>query len=245
MLSHWLQRVNPVKRPLPAAAHDGTVPLPPETQDYLKRAYPGNHNYRIVRGRLVPSWKLVTRYNQLSRHYPQPLKSVLDLSCSKGYFVLAALADPTCQRAMGIDVVAESLEVCRSATRHLGCGARFEQLYLHELAARIDEFGGPFNTSLLVNTYQYMYLGGVRDSFCYDTHDEIFRLLREVTCGRLIFNNRTQLSDCQRDLRTLAEELGKAEEYRTDAVLAAAKKYFHLRYESTLGRYPLWVLEAR
>ena len=44
--------------------------------------------------------------------------------------------------------------------------ARFIKLRLHELAARIGQFGGPFQTSLMINCFQYVYFGSERSRDC-------------------------------------------------------------------------------
>lgn len=54
------------------------------------------------------------------------------------------------------------MKACVGASR-----ARFERLHLHELVERIDEFGGPFQTVLLVNAYQHLIFGSERSPVCY------------------------------------------------------------------------------
>ena len=237
--------------PLPGVLHlREAVPLPPELSSdvgvYLGDSYPSNQNYRIVDGRLVPKCKLSMRLKKLLPLYPQPLTSLLDVGCSKGYFVLAAASQPRCERALGIDIDRRDLDACEAVREHLAVqGARFENLRLHELADRIDEFGGPFQTVLLVNVYQYLYFGSSRSADCYLCHDEILRLIREICAGRLIFNNRTDLERVQDYCKNVAREKGYAEKYTTEHILAAASKYFRVTSLGKLGRYPLWALDAR
>jgi hypothetical protein len=221
-------------------------PLPADVRDYLADSYPHNHDYRVVAGQLRPKLQLWWRARRLKRLYPQPLTSLLDLSCSKGYFVHSAALEPTCQRALGIDVHRPDIDACRSVQAHLAIArARFEVLRLHELAERIDEFGGPFQTVLLVNAYQYLYFGSRRSAEAYKDHDAIFGYARRVCTDRLIFNNRMDFDR----LRGLGRRLGMrerlADSYSHGRILEAASKHFDLTRAGRLGRNELWVLDAR
>src|SRR5262249_1649178 len=175
--------------------------LSDDMRTFLSDSYPRNHTFAPVADRLVPHRKLAVRLAGLSRYYPSPLTSLLDLSCSKGFFVFHAAAQESCQRALGIDLSDECLAACR----RLKTGfirrehVRFERLTLPEMAARIDEFGGPFQTALLVNTYQYLFFGSTVAPAVGQDHCDIFRLLRSVCSGRLIFHNRLALADLQSD----------------------------------------------
>ena len=63
--------------------------LPPDVAGYVVGSYPQNHNYIVRQGRLVPRHKLKVRFEQLAGAYPEPLESLLDLSCSKGFFAVS------------------------------------------------------------------------------------------------------------------------------------------------------------
>lgn len=220
--------------------------LSAELVEYLANSYPHNHDYRITGGKLAPRCKLWVRLRKLIPLYPSPLTSLLDLSCCKGYFVAHAAMQPSCRRALGIDIHEPDLLACEAVKAHLGLSqARFERLRLHELASGIDDFGGPFQTVLLINTYQYLYFGSPRSPECYLSHDEIFRQIRRVCHGRVIFNNRTELHRVQKYGREKARELGHEGCYNTAAVKDAAAKYFRVNEHGTCGRYVLWTLEAR
>lgn len=219
--------------------------LDPAVLSYVNRSYPNNLNFSIRGRRLVPHRQLARRCARLGAHYSSPLTSLLDLSCSKGYFVLAAAQQPGCQRALGIDVFEHDVTVSRTVASHLQIpNARFEVLKLHELAERLAEFGGPFDTVLLVNTYQYLFFGGDRAAHCYESHQRIFDLIRQTCRGRLIFNNRTELKDCQNE-EAVARAGARANEYEPAKILAAAGQFFRPVAQEVLGRYPLWVLEAK
>ncbi len=219
--------------------------LDPAVLSYVNRSYPNNLNFSVRGRRLVPHRQLARRGAALARHYPKPLTSLLDLSSSKGYFVLAAAQQTGCSHALGIDVFEHDVTVSRTLASHLKIpNARFEVLKLHELAATIDKFGGPFDVALLVNTYQYLFFGSDRTADCYESHERIFELIRQTCRGRLIFNNRTELKDCQ-NKEAVARAGARADEYTTEKILGAAGKFFKPVVQDVLGRYPLWVLEAK
>jgi hypothetical protein len=61
--------------------------------------------------------------------YPRPITSLLDPSCCKGYLVFDADARPGCTRALGIDVFAHDVKVCRAVARATSASnVRFECL---------------------------------------------------------------------------------------------------------------------
>lgn len=233
-----------VARAAPQAAERPEIP--PHVRQYLGNSYPHNHDYRVVDGQLAPKCKLWVRLRKLMPLYPRPLVSLLDVSCCKGYFVNAAAQEPTCQRALGIDIHQPDLDACEAVKAHLGTSrARFERLRLHDAAARIDQFGGPFQTVLLVNTYQYLFFGSPRSADCYLNHDDIFAQLRRVCAGRVIFNNRTEFDRVQGYCRRVGQERGLEREYCTERILQTASKHFRVTQHGRVGRYPLWALDLR
>jgi hypothetical protein len=200
-----------------------------------------------VGDRLVAKWKLARRYRRITRLYPQPLTSLLDVGCSKGFFVLAADQQPCCDRALGIDVQRQEIEACEGAKAFLGADrATFLHLRLHELADSIESFGGPFQTVLVINCYQYLYFGSKRCPDRYLDHQEIFRLLRRLCSGRLIFNNRTELARVQQMPRRIAQETGHDERlYNTRQILAVAAEFFQVAARGHIGSIPVWTMDAR
>jgi len=221
--------------------------VPPGVQTFLGDSYPRNHTYSLLADSLVPSRKLATRVAGLSRHFPEPLTSLLDLSCSKGFFVFHAAAKETCRRALGIDLSDECLKACRQ----LNTGfihrerVRFEKLTLAGLAGRIEEFGGPFQTVLLVNTYQYLFFGSTVAPPIAQDHRHIFCLLRRVCSGRLVFHNRLSLADVQSDPRERAAITGTGARYNPEAIRDAATEFFRLTALRRWLGYPVWLLDAK
>lgn len=221
-------------------------PLAQEVAAYVASSYPHNHDYRVLRGQLKPRWKLWRRLGRLRRLYPEPLEELLDLSSCKGFFVLDAAQRPSCKRALGIDIHAPDLDASRAVAEHLGVsGARFEELTLSGLAESIDEFGGPFQTTLLVNTYPYLYFGSDRSDEHVPDHDELFRRMASVTSERLIFSNRIEFGVLPRHIQRRATELGLAGSYDGEAIRAAAERHFEVEEQRPLGRIPLWLLRAK
>ena len=228
---------------IPAA---GRPEISAEIRSYLENSYPNNHDYRVVNGKLVPRFKLCIRLRKLKPLYPRPLTSLLDLSCCKGYFVCQAALEPQCERVLGIDIHQPDLDASRAVRAHLGLDrVQIEKLELHELAERIDDFGGPFQTVLLINMYQYLFFGSSRSPHCYLSHDEILRHLQKVCSGRVIFNNRLEFDRLQDHCRQVAGQHGLQQEYSTARFLESAAKYFQVTPFGKVGRYPIWALDAR
>ena len=127
----------------------------------------------------------------------------------------------------------------------LGHGeGRFKQLQLHELADSINEFGGPFQTVLLVNSYQYLYFGSSRSPECYRDHETIFGLIRQVCSGRVLFSNRTELGELQRSCQAEAMKIGHQAHYTEEKILDAASRFFHVRPYGRIGKWPFWLLDV-
>ena len=214
-----------------------------KTLDYLESSYPSNHNYVLKQGKLIALGKLARRYQDISIHYPEGMQSLLDTSCSKGYFNFDAVQSYSCKRSMGIDVVENELEACAAVKKYLNEEiTNFEEMRLHDLASRIDEFGGPFDTALVINCYQYLYFGSSRFNASYMSHNSIFSDLRKVCDGRVIFSNRIEVKHLQEYPEKKFK--GMKELYDEQTIYAAASKYFEVKRVGKLGRYPLWTLDA-
>lgn len=226
-------------------------PMDPAVAAYVADSYPNNADYVVAEGALRPRRKLRARLRRILPLYAEPRDELLDLSSSKGYFVLEAAARPGCERALGIDVHERDVEAARAVAAHLGLAkARFELLGLRELAARIDDFGGPFRTVLLLNTYPYLYFGSDRGPAVASDHDELFRLLARVTGERLLFSNRVDFDVLQRHMQARARAAGLEGGYDRRSIRAAAERHFEVEVQRPLRfrwfqRLPLWVLRPR
>jgi len=213
---------------------------------YIESAYPSNHNYRIKSGRLIPKRKLLSRYQIIQPLFPKVMTSFAEIGSSKGFFVFSAANVPTCERSLGIDVNAYDIKMCQWLKTHLhNLPSRFENMRLHELAERIEDFGGPFQTVLLLNGYQYLYFGSDPFPAAYLDHDRIFKNLSQICSGRIIFNNRIALADCQNVARIQQCDKAAVGNYTEEKVLQVAERYFQVTKHGKIGRYPLWTLDAR
>ena len=219
--------------------------LSEEHQHYAENSYPSNHTYQIKKGVLVPKRELAKRYHKIQKLYPRTLTSLLDASSSKGFFVFDASRKPTCERALGIDIHDYDIDFCDRLKQHTNNEqAQFARLTLSELANRIDEFGGPFQTVLVINCYQYLYFGSDISPESHETHDEIFANLRRVCSERVIFNNRVNLEDCQNSTQVQASPQ-KAEHYSKIEIFTAASNYFEVTQHGRIGKYPLCTMDVK
>lgn len=187
--------------------------------------------------RLIPRKKLKERYEQLWSAYPEALDSLLHLSCLKGYFVFEIAARLGCGRVIGIDIDDRDLNACCAVKEVLGSSAQFAKLHLYELADSINSFSGPFQTVLLINCYQYLHFGSSRFLACYLSNDGTFALRRRVRCGRIVFGNRTELSQLQRCCCAEAAQLLCKGDHNSDAIQAAAARRCNTAEFGRLGAY--------
>ncbi|MDB5385884.1 MAG: hypothetical protein JWM11_1530 [Planctomycetaceae bacterium] len=220
--------------------------LPAEISQSVSDSYPPNHNYSVVDDRLLPSRKLGTRVAHFRKYYPRQLTSLLDLSCSKGFFVFDAARESTCERALGIDLCDKTLATCRQLKQHFEHSERvsIEKLSLAELACQIDAFGGTFETALLVNTYQYLFFGSPIAPALSRDHCEIFRQIRRVCHGRVIFHNRVTLNRVQKHIRETADGAEWGRFYTPEAIRSAASEFFRVTELPVWGGHPVWLLDA-
>jgi hypothetical protein len=247
VLQHLWERVQPIN--CDSLSCDGfrdLTQLPTEIRERVRSSYPSNHNFSVDASRLIPSRKLATRVAHFRQFYPQPLRSLLDLSCSKGFFVFDAAREKTCVRAMGIDLCDKTLETCYRLRERFAHPERvvLERLALAELSQQIDQFGGPFDTVLLVNTYQYLYFGSSIAPALSRDHCEIFRHIRSVCSGRVIFHNRISFQRVQKHLQETAEGAEWGRFYTPKAIKSAASEYFRVTEKPVWGGHPVWLLDA-
>lgn len=224
---------------------ENTLEMSDEYKRYITSEYPQNHTFKIVNNKIQPRYKLATRYKKLLQLYPDILTSFLDIGCSKGFFVFSANDFQQCTRSMGIDVNQYALNICRWLKQNLQIPTvHFEKMRLHELAERIEEFGGQFQTVLLVNAYQYLYFGSDNYRDAYHDHDFIFKNLRKICSHRIVFNNRVELQDCQ-NVNCIDYNDIPAQNYSEERMLEAAAKYFTITRHGRIGKCPLITFDAK
>ncbi|HVY54040.1 MAG TPA: hypothetical protein VHA13_05925 [Gammaproteobacteria bacterium] len=221
--------------------------VPPKVKEYLnylKTADPQIQNYQIKKNRLIPKRELSKRYRRIRELFPDPMNSFLDVSSSKGFFVFSASEFPECTRSLGIESYQYDIEVCRWLKDYLHNDVvQFEFMRLDELAERIEEFGGPFQTVLVANVYQHFYFGSSRYTGGYLSHDDIFKNLRKLCSERIIFNNQVNLEDCQNT--NLDKNSSNNVDYSAEKLLEAASKYFHIVPHGSIGGHPLWTMDVK
>ncbi len=202
---------------------------------HLADAYPRNHNYRVMRGKLKPSWRLKRRYKRISALYPRQLNSFCDIGSCKGYFCIqAALRGAD---TLGIDVDEADLTASRAVAEYFGLpNIRFAYKTLTELASE----GGAFDVVQVINTYHYLYFGSGRAEACAQDHDALFKLLHSVITsgGRLIFSNCEDPKRLPSGARATPAALA---DYNPQAIRRAASRYFTIQKQRALGTRPLWV----
>ncbi len=220
--------------------------LSPLVREHLAGSYPRNHAYFIAGQRLIPRWRLWRRYRRIRALYPKGFRSLVDLSASKGWFCLHAAQRLRADRVVGIDLHEPDLAASRAVRDHLGLeGVRFEELRLHELHADLERFGGPFDVSLVINLYHYLFFGSRRAEDHYGSHEEIFRLLRGLTGQALILSNCTEVDHLPRHMQVIAREQGRADEYTSQKIWDAAEQFFDVVDHGRLGKRPLWRLTPK
>ena len=217
-----------------------------EYRKYAEKSYPSNHTYKILDKELRPKCKLALRYQRIKKLFPEKLTSMIDVGCSKGFFVFAANQQHDSPRNIGIDIDQYDITFCRAIKDYLNTPcAHFELMQLHELAERIDEFGGPFQMVLLINTYQYLYFGSTRSDAHYQNHDQIFQHIRKICSHRLIFNNRVNIAECQNVENTENKLTENDKNYNEQKIIESASHYFSIKKYGFIGRYPLWAMDAK
>lgn len=208
--------------------------------------YPRNANYKVWHRGFVPGSKLLQRWRRVRFLYPEPLDSLLDIGCSRGFYVLEAARRPTCRLAVGIDADPGAIALA-SEVKDL-CGQRkasFHLAGLEDLAADPLSFGGPFQTVLLLNTYHYIFWGSAKKPEALPDHRAIFARLARLCRGRLIFSGPLDLKSCPEPVRRRAGR-GSGSGYNRDAFLEAAERFFKVRVLSGLeksGKRPLLLME--
>jgi SAM-dependent methyltransferase len=228
-------------RPAPTVG-EASSPRVEEELNERMWAYPHNHSYRIVRGRIVPGFRLYERLQLVAKAYPEPLHSFLDIGCCRGFYVLDAAGRLGCPRAVGIDVHEPFVGTARDAARYLSMeGAAFHCASLEQVSANPQEFGGPFQVVLLIGTYHYLFWGSTLCPTAYYSHEEIFRRLASICTDRLIISGRItrdRLVRIQEELQDRPCDVP----YTAEAFLEGAGKFFQVRHVGHLGVDPLFVM---
>ena len=228
-------------RSVPARAGASTASAAEEL-NRLMSGYPRNHEYRLAGKRISPSFRLYERLRLVARAYPEPLQSLLDIGCCRGFYVLDAATRLGCPRAVGIDVDEPFVAIARKAAQYLGANANFHYASLEQVSHDPGTFGGPFQAVMLIGTYHYLFWGSERCSTAYFSHDEILRRLASICTDRLIFSARMTTGRLPGGVKERLHKTPIQVPYTTDAFLQGAEKYFRVSHAGYLGVDPLLVM---
>jgi hypothetical protein len=209
----------------------------------LLSGYPRNHNYQVIRKRLLPSFRLYERLRLITGLYSEPLESFLDIGCCRGFFVLDAAQQPTCRISVGIDVHQPFVITAEKARQYLDIrNAAFHFASLQQVADNPENYGGPFKTVLLVGTYHYLFWGSQRCSTAYHNHRQILQWVAHICTDRCIFSGRLEVDKLPYDLKQNVENHQAKTQYTTENFLRVAGEFFDASEAGFLGTYPLFVL---
>jgi SAM-dependent methyltransferase len=225
----------------PAPA-DSSTALAEEQLNRLMAGYPRNHEYRIVKNRIAPSFRLYERLRLVTKAYPEPLQSFLDIGCCRGFYVLDAATRLGCPHAVGIDVDEPFVATAQKAAQHLGADARFHYASLEQVSDDPAQFGGPFQAVLLIGTYHYLFWGSERCATAYYSHDEILRRLAAICTDKLIFSGRLTTSRLPGGVKERLHQTPIQVPYTPEAFLQSAAKHFRVSHAGYLGVDPLLVM---
>jgi hypothetical protein len=204
------------------------VPGDPAEAELNRRldCYPRNHNYRIRRGALQPSPRLLRRWDLISRLYPRAMASILDVGACKGFFVLHA-ALQGCRRAVGIDVHSPFVGLANEVGRRLGSSAQFHLIRLEQFASELEYFGGPFHTVQVISAYHYLFWGSGLEAKGYGNHDTILGMLAKVCSAQVLFANPLEVATAPEDIQRKAARQGVCG-YTTADFMDAARRHFEV-----------------
>ncbi len=210
-------------------------PLPEERNlNKLFKGYPSNHSFRIIKKRLVPGLELLERWKKVRSLYPEDMDSLLDIGCSKGFFVLDAACRDGGMRAKGIDKRKDFIDSALDARSYLGLhNAVFEVKDPFEEKER-------FHTVLVLNVYHYLFW--TKEGM---SHAGIFRKLREITGEALVFSSPMEFRALPRKLRLEFRRDPRTPEYTENSIIEAASGFFRIERAGFLGKRPLLLMRAR
>ena len=140
---------------LPSDSDSSSTRLEKELNPLLA-GYPRNHNYRIYKKKLFPSFKLYERFRLVASLYPEKLESFLDIGSCRGFYAMDAAQRPNCRISAGVDVHEPFISISNKVREYLDIkNVDFHFATLDELSSRPESYGGPFQTVLLINVLSF------------------------------------------------------------------------------------------
>jgi SAM-dependent methyltransferase len=207
-------------------------------------AYPSSHQYVFnAAARIQPSPKARQRLDELEQVLPSgPRRSLIDLGCGKGMFLLWAIERLGVERAIGIDASPQMAAACEAAARFAGAPATV-------LTGPPQQFRGKLQPADLVfvfHCYHYFFCGSLFGAQGVASHDWWFDYFAEITAGALVFSNSLALDEKK---KSQFREVGVGDEvlaaYHPQAILEAAERRFTVTEHPLGGGRPYLVMNPR
>ena len=205
------------------------------------------HVYKIADRRVLTTFQMDQRWKIVAGLYPETLTSLLDIGCCRGWFVIRAAMLPTCEKALGIDVVQGFIDSANEAKDLLKLdNAQFDYAFLDDVAGNQEKYKTPFQTIVLLNTYHYMYWGSGYSDKHWADHDYLLRTLASICTDRIIFMSPLEINDCPSDIARRAQQHPEwAPNFTTERFHEAASRYFDVSHRTYLGLRPLYLLKKK
>jgi len=220
--------------------------LSPMVRDHLVGVSPRHRCYFLLGRRLVAKPRLWRRSRRIRALYPEASRSLVDLSAGEGWFCLHAGQRLGATRVLGVGLDEPDLAACRAVRDHLDLRAvDFRALGLRQVHGSLGELGGPFDVALMIDLYHHLYFGSWRGDGDFESHTEIFELLRGITRRALIFSDHTEVEHLPSHLQAVARERGRAESFTGRQIREAAAEFFEITDHGPLGGQRLWRLTPR
>lgn len=204
------------------------------------------HIFKIAGDDALTTFGMHQRHEIIAKLYPEPLISLLDIGCCRGWFVLKAAQRPSCEKATGIDVVEGFIDAADEAKVELKLQGKvdFHYAFLDDVLNDPQKFRTPYQTVILINTYHYMYWGSAYSPRHWPDHEFLIKSLAGICTDRMIFMTPLEVDECPADIaeRAVANpEWGK--NYTTAKFLEIAGRYFDVSHHSYMGERPLYLMK--
>jgi hypothetical protein len=178
--------------------------------------------------------------------YPKPLKSFIDIGCYRGIYDLDAASRPGCDISIGIDVYEPFIHTSNIVRAYLGLkNSSFYMASIDMVSTHPEDYGGPFQTVLLIGLYHYLFWGSKLCSDAYGSHHEIFQRLSRICTDRLIISGRLEIDHLPRTEKEKAKASRKFAQYNTDYFLRVAREFFEVHQVGSLSKFPLFIMEKK
>ena len=207
---------------------------------------PRNHNFKVYNKKLYPSFQLFERWDSIAQLIPSNARSLIDLSCCRGFYVLQSILQSNIERAVGIDIDEEYLKEAnqaRSLTRVKS--AAFHRGTLENILTDSTIGKTEYDVVLLTGAYHHLFWGSNRSKQAYRNHDDILSRLAQVCGDTLIISACFDVQQLPHTMRDQAMTSSDAKKYTLCHFLEAAEHWFYVTQSGMLGEYPLYTLKKK